>query len=378
MKWNSAVSSLILAIGMIASYPSVGVAQTAPENPEARKLWNAGIELFNDGNFADAEKTFRETLTKYPKYQADRTTYYLIRTLEKLRRFRDARTEIENFHRNFPGSRWRDDVDEVSLALGGLDNNQLQQEAKIAKERAESERRGSPVLPPNASMDAQILRMIIRANPNEGIERIKERLKNDPADQAVLNNLGTIFSSNSPQALPFLLDLSNSAASPNIRTTAFFFAMRLNPDRVQVANTMMEMLGKKENEGIVSEALFQMKYVEHRAVLAKIVESSNPNKFDAIEKIYRGGSITLRSDLLDAVAKLRDDPRAESFILDAAKNDKDLAVRRAALNALVNLKGAADVRTLESLLSPMPAKNTTAPAPVRVAPLSPPASAKQN
>ena len=121
-----------------------------------------------------------------------------------------------------------------------------------------------------------------------------------------------------------------------------------------------------------------MKYVEHRAVLAKIVESSNPNKFDAIEKIYRGGSITLRSDLLDAVAKLRDDPRAESFILDAAKNDKDLAVRRAALNALVNLKGAADVRTLESLLSPMPAKNTTAPAPVRVAPLSPPASAKQN
>jgi tetratricopeptide (TPR) repeat protein len=378
MKWNSAISSLILAAGMIASYSTVGVAQSARENPDARKLWNTGIELFNDGNFADAEKTFREALTKYPKYeQADRTTYYLIRTLEKLRRFRDARTEIENFHRNFPGSGWRDDVDEVSLALGGLDNSQLQQEAKIAKERAESEKRGSPVLPPNASMDAMILQMIIRANPNEGIEKVKERLKKDPADQAVLANLGTIFSSKSPQALPFLLDLSNSASSPNIRTTAFFYAMRLNPDRVQVANTMMEMMGKKENEGIVSEALFRMTYQEHREVLAEIVGSSNSNKFDAIEKIYRGGSITLRSDLLDAVAKLRDDPRAESFILDAAKNDKDLAVRRAALEALVKLKGAADVRTLENLLRPMPTRNTTAPAPVRVAPVPPPVSAKQ-
>jgi hypothetical protein len=214
-------------------------------------------------------------------------------------------------------------------------------------------------------MDAMVLRMIIQANPAEGIEKVKERLKIDPSDQAVLANLGSIFSSMSPQALPFLLDLSNSASSPNIRTTAFFYAMRLNPDRVQVANTMMEMLGKKENEPIVSEALFRMPYLVHREVLAEIVRSSNSNKFDAIEKIYRGGSITLRSDLLDAVAKLKDDPRAESFIIDAAKNDKDMAVRRAALEALIRLKGAADVRTLENLLKTMPTKSTSPPAPVR-------------
>jgi hypothetical protein len=152
--------------------------------------------------------------------------------------------------------------------------------------------------------------MIIQQNPYEGIEKVKERLKRDPADQAVFNNLGTIFSSNSPQALPFLLELSNSAASPNIRTVAFIYAMRLNPDKVQVANTLMEMLKKKENEPIVSEALYRMPYEVHRAVLAKIVESTNPTKFDAIEKIYRGGSITLRSDLLAAVAKLKEDPRA--------------------------------------------------------------------
>src|SRR6185436_7246651 len=133
----------------------------------------------------------------------------------------------------------------------------------------------------------------------------------------------------------------SSAASPATRTIAFFYAMRLNPDKVQVANTLMEMLGKKENESIVNEALFRMTYEEHRKVLAKIIASPNPNKFDAIEKVYRGGSITLRTDLLMAVATLRNDPKAEAFITDAAQNDVDLAVRRAAIEALMILKGAA-------------------------------------
>jgi tetratricopeptide (TPR) repeat protein len=388
MKWNSLVLSLIFAVGLLAAYPSAARAQSARENSEARKLWSDGNELFNDGNFADAEKKFREALTKFPKSdQVDRSAYYLIITLEKLRRYQDARTEIENFHRNYPGSRWREDVDERSLALGATSNSAAEQEAKIAKERAESEKRGSPALPPNASMDAVILRLIIQRNPNEGIEKAKERLRADPSDQAVFNNLGTIFSCNSPQALPFLLDLANSAANPNTRTVAFFYAVRRNPDRIKVANTLMEMLTKKENESIVSEALFRMTFEEHRAVLAKIVQSTNANKFDAIEKIYRGGSITLRSDLLTAVATLRDDPRAESFIMDAAQNDKDLSVRRAALEALMNQKGAADVKALENLLrTPPPQRNTppisvapvpTAPvAPVRVSP--PPVPTRQN
>src|SRR5437763_78006 len=128
MKWNSLVPSLILAIGVFIVHPAAGVAQAPRENSEARKLWSEGNELYNDGNFADAEKKFREALTKYPKAdQSDRTAYYLIITLEKLRRFQDARIEIENFHRNYPGSRWRDDVDERSLALGGLGNSQLEQ-----------------------------------------------------------------------------------------------------------------------------------------------------------------------------------------------------------------------------------------------------------
>jgi tetratricopeptide (TPR) repeat protein len=378
MKWNSLILSLIVATGALVVHPQAGTAQTAKDNTEARRLYSEGRELYDDGNYADAEKKLRETLTKYPKSDmADRTDYYLILALEKLRRYQDARTEIENFHRNYPGSRWREDVDEKGLALGASSNSIAEQEAKIAKERALSQQLGSTALPRNASMDAVILQMIIQQNPNEGIETVKERLKKDPSDPAVIANLGTIFNSNSPQAFPFLLDLSNSAVSPTTRTIAFFYAIRRNLDKVQVANTLMEMLGKKENESIVNEALFRMTYEEHRKVLDKIVASSNPNKFDAIEKIYRGGSITLRSDLLTAVATLRDDPKAQSFIMDAAQNDKDLTVRQAAIEDLMLQKHGADVKELKSLLSTQPPRKAAPPvpvAPVRNAPSTIPAA----
>ena len=381
MKRNACIRTVALSLSLASSvlfaHPSAVIAQTPRENTEARKLWTEGRDLYDEGNFVDAERKFREALNRYPKSdQADRTTYYLIVTLEKLRRYRDANAEIETFHRSFPGSRWSEDVDERSMALGVTSSSLLQQQAKIAREHAESEKRGSTVLPPNASVDAMVLRMIIQANPGEGMEKVKERLKIDASDPAAIANLGTIFSSNSPQVLPFLLELSNSAASNNVRTIAFFFAMRRNPDKLQVANTLMEMLNKKDNEDIVSEALFRMTYQEHRAVLAKIVESPNPGKFDAIEKIYRKGSITLRSDLLTAVSTLKEDSRAESFILDAAQNDKDLTVRRVAISALVHLKGSVDVKTLETLLSPQPRKPAAGP-PMK-APTPPSAPSKQN
>ena len=103
----------------------------------------------------------------------------------------------------------------------------------------------------------------------------------------------------------------------------------------------MDMLAKG-NEEVVSEALFRMTFEEHRAVLEKIVASSHPDKFPMIEKIYRGGSITLRSDLIQIVSKLTD-PRAWAFIADAAQNDKDLVVRQTATEVLARRNAPAEV-----------------------------------
>jgi HEAT repeat protein len=124
----------------------------------------------------------------------------------------------------------------------------------------------------------------------------------------------------------------------------------------------MDLLAKGETEQVASQALFRMTVADHRAVLEKIVMSSNPVKFDLMEKIYRNGSVLLRTDLLMFVARLND-PKAVPFIVRAAQHDPDPTVRRAAGQALGNRKDV-DTDTLQALMkSPPPPRPQLVPLP---------------
>lgn len=377
MKWNPMALSLVLAAGVIAQ-PSLGFSQTARENSEARRLFSEGTQFQHGGNFVEAEKKFREALRKYPyAEQADRTAYYLIDTLVKLRRVQDARIEIDNFRRNYPQSKWQPDVNERILALGGqpgaADSAIWNSPAELREAQARADlMRGAitPEGPPNkiyadefpanASWKAELLRQIIQRDADRGIEDAKELLKVAPSDPAVVANLGTIANSDSVQAVPFLLSVwVNNSATPNARTSAFFWFSRRNPDKEAVANAIMDLLANRETEAVASEALYRMTVADHRAVLEKIVMSSNPEKFLLMEKIYRRGSVLLRTDLLMFVARL-DDPRAVPFIANAAQNDKDLSVRRTAAQALGNRKDV-DLEMLETLMKSAPPERPSQP-----------------
>jgi hypothetical protein len=293
----------------------------------------------------------------------------------KLRRVQDARTEVEHFRRNYPQSKWLSDVDEITLALGGQPNASQAAiwnspaELRAAQRQADL-LRGADIpigplniypddFPRNASMRAELLRQIVQDNANRGIETAKEMLRTDPSDPSVLANLGTIANSDSPQALPFLLGVwGNVASSPNMRNSAFFWASRRNPDKEQVANAIMGLLATRQTQAVASEALYRMTVADHRAVLEKIVASSNPEKFVLMKKIYENGSVLLRSDLLMFIGRLND-ARAVPFIVEAVENERDDSVRRVAAQALGGRKDV-DVATRERLLKtpPPPAPRT--------------------
>jgi tetratricopeptide (TPR) repeat protein len=371
MKWHSLSISLILAAGVAVAHSPQGLAQTPRENAEARRLFNEGVNLQDRGNMAEAEKKFREALTKYPKAeQSDRTAYYLINTLVKLARLQDARTEIEQFRKNYPQSKWQPDVNENIVKLGGQVGAPAEaaiwnSPAELREAQALADRlRGAktPIgpnniypdeFPANASMNAEILRQIVLRDVEAGIERAKNLLRANPSDPVVVANLGTIANSDSPQTLPFLLSLwANTSAAPNVKNIAFFWFSRRNPDKEEVAKTIMDMLAKRETEAVASEALYRMTVADHRAVLEKIVNSSRPDKFPLMEKIYRNGSSLLRTDLLMFVARLND-PKSVPFIVGVAQNDRDVSVRRAAARALGGRKDV-DIQVLERLMNSAP------------------------
>jgi len=338
MKRYLLACALVLALGAVAR-PPMGIAQTERENTEARRLFNEGDQLQHVGNFVEAEKKFREAVRRYPKAEgADRADYYLIITLVQLRRLQDARTEIENFRKNYPQSKWLGDVNEKVLILGGLPG--AVSEASIWNSPAELREaqaladllRGAKTpegppnkiyaddLPPNASMKAELLRQIIQRDPDQGIEESKKLLQENSAHPAVVANLGTIANSESPRAVPFLLSVWGSSAPPNMRNIAFFWFSRRNPNKEEVAKAIMDLLAKRETERVASEALYRLTVADHRAVLEKIVASSNPEKFVLMEKIYRNGSSLLKTDLLMLSPGLMiPEPCPSSYKLSRAK-----------------------------------------------------------
>src|SRR5262245_44521009 len=85
---------------------------------EARDLFNAGEALYDQRKFTEAEKRFREVVSRFPRNPiADKADYYLIRTLTQVGRNSDALARINFFARQYPKSNWLNDVQEIRMRL---------------------------------------------------------------------------------------------------------------------------------------------------------------------------------------------------------------------------------------------------------------------
>ena len=94
---------------------------------QARELFVAGQKSYDENNFAEAEKRFREVLRKFPRNRlAERADYYLIRTLSQLGKKSEAIGRINAFARTYPKSSWQSDVRELRIQL----TNQVPPEAE--------------------------------------------------------------------------------------------------------------------------------------------------------------------------------------------------------------------------------------------------------
>ena len=367
MKWKTAVIRclVVAAFGIVGPIP-VG-AQAASQNAAGRTLFTEGRNFWDEGKFTDAERKFREALTKYPRAeQSDRTAYYLITTLMRLGRTTEARTEIESFYRNYPQSSWRSDVDEKRLTLDGLpapiiaraagepgfhfgepiflgnrgENAELAVNAQFARLSL-----GSP------SLEQEILRLIIEKDADHGIETARKRLKTNSSDPAVIANLGAIARSTSARAVPFLVTLAgNSASSPNVRSQAIFWLARQNSDKAAVAKALVEMVKEKDTEAVAAEVLGRFNNVERRATLEQIVQIQHVDRVSTLDRLFRSSTnAQVRSQVVQAAGSIAE-PSARTFLTDIVRNEKDLVVRRTAIQALAARKDV-DVKVLQEILN---------------------------
>lgn len=367
---STALWSLAAALACAFSQAPAALAQTPDQNASARVLFIDGRNFWDDGRFVEAEKKFREALARFPKAdQADRTTFYLITTLLKQGKVPQARMEIEKFEKTYPKSSWLADVKEKQLGLG-LTGVALVKTAplpplpmppvnvQIASPRPVSPESGAwRVYEGSPSFQQEVLRALIEKDADRGIEAARERIKSDPSDPAVVANLKTIATSSSPKALPFLVSLAGTARSPNTRQQAIFWMSRGQADREAVAKALMEMLSgtnDKAMETAVAEAFAAFNTNERKSALDHMMRSASPERQAIAERIYRSSSsFQVRTQIVQSVAPLPE-VRTLFFLGEVAKNDKDMVVRRTAVQAIASRKEAEATKILEDLLKTMP------------------------
>src|SRR5437660_8551092 len=124
---TAAFTAAMFAAPLLAQNKTIRVVQFHyVESDAARELFNTGRDYYDSEKYLQAENAFREVLQKYAKNAvADRSAYYLIRTLGEQGKIEEAKNQIAAFQKTYPKSNWMKDVLEYQARLTNQINSPL-------------------------------------------------------------------------------------------------------------------------------------------------------------------------------------------------------------------------------------------------------------
>ncbi len=362
-----------------------------PPSDEARETFNAGQRLYDEDNFAEAERKFREVIQRFPRHPiADRADYYLIRTLTQLGKRSEALSRVNAFARTYPRSRWVTDVEEMKIRL----TNQVPPAAEsvllqvppppptprpIAATRGATpapprpfviRQRNSAAVDPEITLQQEMMRAMFRSDADRAIVIAIERLKSNIADPVVISTLSMVATSASAQALPMLLEIAKNSPNAKARKDAIFWMSQSKVDRDAVVDSLLSLSSSNgDDSDSINFALSQVRTEKAVGALATIArdkskqestrenalfwigQSGMPNRLAMLEDTYKSSmdSSQIRNQVLFALSRTRE-PQAATILGNVASSDPDIDVRRQAAFWLGHMRIPEATQTLENLL----------------------------
>jgi len=341
-----------------------GMTLKFAESDAARDMFNTGLDSFEAGKYAQAESQFREVLRKWPKNPiADRTAYYLIRTLGEQKKMADAKAQIAAFQQTYRNSSWMKDVLEYQAELTNQINpstamdlaDMASVKAAMDSARAALVEAGQAIPPappapparparvapmagmrrgiagpfggrqadenPELTLQRQALRVLFETNPDRAIEICGERLKSDPKDELVLSSLDMFASSKSDKALPMLISIAKTTTDPKGRRDAVYWISRSRGDKDAITDTLTSFVPTMTNDE------------DSNAVLYALSQVNTPKGFDALAGMARDKNRPQNVRIM-ATQRLGESrlPNRWSLLNDIYKSASDnTAVRRQAV-----------------------------------------------
>jgi HEAT repeat protein len=347
-----------------------------PPADEARDIFNAGTGFYDEDKFVEAERRFREVVSRFPtNVIADRADYYLIRTLNQMGRKIEALARVNSFARQYPKSKYQDDVQEIRLRL----TNQVPPNAEFillpqppappnppgtAKVSTQAAPAPAPtpnpfafVMPPmppvppmpampampampfgpiggfqssdpEISLQQEIMRAMFQNNADRALEIATERLKSNPADPVVLSSLNMVANSRSAQAVPMLLAIARNSTNSRARRDAIYWLGQSRGDKDSIVDMLVGLIPSlaDDDSEAVAFALSQIrsdKSVNALASIARDKNKSEKSRNNALFWIGQSRAANRVSLLEDIYKSSMDNSKIRSQILYALNQTRE-------------------------------------------------------
>jgi hypothetical protein len=349
-KWILILVMAAPAYAQNARFPLYQRNLVEPADP-ARDLFMVGQQFYDQSRFAEAEATFREVTQKYPKSSvADRSEYYLIRTLIRTGNSMEALNHINAFRKTYPRSPWNGDVEEQRMQL----TNQVPPAAQAILIRAGVRPAAVPPRPappavrvdpieiqnlePQISLMQEALRVMIRSDIPRAVQIASERLRANMADPVVISTMSTLATSAAPQGLPILVEIAKNSPDIRARKDAVYWLSRAPADKDLIVDMLVGLLPtlSDQNSDAITFALGQIRTGKSFSALAGLVTDKTRS-----ERLHQQALVALGQ---------AHDPRTAPLLENIATGDSDIALRREALRWLSQMRGAEANNALENVL----------------------------
>jgi len=318
-------------------------------------LLREGRDLIDGEEWTKAAEKFDRFIAAYPNDRdVDVALYWLAYSLKRQGKFREAAGQLARLLKDFPNSTWAEEATAMLTEIAPQIGDRRTIDESLNKN--------------NEEIKIVALQSLFESSPERASSYVADILKpGSTASRSFKEAAVSLLGAHGGQrAFPILLDIARNQTDKELRVTAFrrladeggeavaedlirlYDAERDLEVKDNYLHAFENMDGPRARAKLLEVARSPTENAELRATAIRVLGNmKDAGAFDELTRIYEAESNReIKERILQSLADM-DDPRAQSRLLDIARNASgDAELRRIAIQRISDREGEASVDAL--------------------------------
>ena len=309
----------------------------------ADRLYESGLSALDGHRYDQALDDFTEVVSRGGSH-AEGALYWKAYTLGKLGRDSEASAALAELHKSYPNSRWLDDAKALEIQI-----------------KQSNGQRVSPETESNDDLKLIALEGLVQSDPDRAFPILEQLLKKVQTPNFKKRAIYVLALNNSPRAQQLLEQIARgNGSNPDMQMTAIQYLGR-SGKAANKTQVLFEIYNSSSDPNVKRAALNALQANRDRDHLLQIAKSDKSPDM-RIEAIRDLGGLGSSQDMW-SLYQAETDPDVKRTILDymsgstdrlldVARNEKDINLRRSAILRLASQRSSSSGDVLADMYTP--------------------------